>query len=65
MLESIEAFNYIKLPCIGQIEITQYVMHFIVIYKVEQNLITVADPAKGIRIISTRHFFIASQAKFY
>lgn len=56
ILESIEAFNCIKLPCIGQIEISQDVLHFIVIYKMEQNFITIADPAKGLRIISIENF---------
>lgn len=56
ILESIEDFNYIKLPCIGQIEIAQDIMHFIVIYKFEQNLITIADPANGLRIITIKNF---------
>lgn len=55
-LESIEAFKYIKLPCIGQIEIAKNTMHFIVIYKIEESLIIIADPANGLRIIPIKKF---------
>lgn len=56
ILESIEAFDYMKLPCIVQIEIAQDTVHFIVIYKIKENLITIADPAKGLRLISVKNF---------
>lgn len=56
ILESIEALNSIKLPCIAQIEISENILHFIVIYKIESNLITIADPANGLRIMPIKNF---------
>ncbi|WP_279232802.1 cysteine peptidase family C39 domain-containing protein [Clostridium sp. 1001271st1 H5] len=37
-------------PCIGQLEITEGSLHFVVIYSVGENIV-IADPARGLRQI--------------
>lgn len=55
-LENIKILNDIKLPCIAQLRFSEETMHFVVIYKVKINAITIADPANGLRELSFKKF---------
>ncbi|PSM55492.1 hypothetical protein C4L39_22585 [Clostridium diolis] len=56
ILESVEAFKYIKLPCIAQIEINKNSLHFIVLYEIKKNLITISDPSSVLKTILLQNF---------
>ncbi len=46
----------ITMPAIAQIHTKEGLFHFVVVHKVKKNLITIADPAKGIRKLSLGEF---------
>ncbi|MDR1558755.1 MAG: peptidase domain-containing ABC transporter [Clostridiales bacterium] len=49
-------FSKFVLPCIAHV-ITDNLLHFVVIYKINKNKIIVADPAKGIVTYTPKRFF--------
>lgn len=46
----------IKLPCIAHTIIDNNYLHYVVIYKITDNQIIIADPSKGIRKLSKKQF---------
>lgn len=50
-----ELRDSIILPCIGQLEITEGSLHFVVIYGIGENILIV-DPARGLRQIPKDKF---------
>ena len=56
-LENIENNN---LPCIAHVNVGSNYQHFVVIYKINNNKITIMDPAKGKRVLSLSEFKLMS-----
>ena len=54
-LDSIDKLSEIEKPFISQIVINNY-HHFVVVYKIKNNKITIMDPAKGMQKISLDEF---------
>lgn len=54
-IDSINLLEDIQVPFISQIVINNY-KHFVVVYKVKNDKITIMDPAKGMRKITTKEF---------
>jgi len=54
-LDSINKLEETKMPFISQVIINNY-KHFVVVYKIKNNIITIMDPAKGMVKISTNEF---------
>lgn len=50
-----ELEDTLSLPCIGQLEITEGSLHFVVIYGVGKNIV-IADPARGLKQIPKDKF---------
>lgn len=50
-----ELKDSLSFPCIGQLEITEGNLHFVVIYGVGENIV-IADPARGLRLIPKNIF---------
>ncbi|WP_349944794.1 cysteine peptidase family C39 domain-containing protein [Lacrimispora sp. BS-2] len=46
-VDNINEINKTMLPCIVQLEISENIFHFVVIYKIRKKYIVAADPAKG------------------
>lgn len=55
-LESLKDFNYVTLPCIAHLEFSKNFLHFIVIYKISENYITIFNPSYGLDIIKIEDF---------
>ena len=53
-----------NLPCIAHIHVNKNYQHFVVIYKIEKNKVTIMDPAKGKRIIQKGEFLLMSSGKY-
>ena len=53
-----------NLPCIAHIHVNKNYQHFVVIYKIEKNKVTIMDPAKGKRIIQKSEFLLMSSGKY-
>lgn len=49
-------FNDLSLPFIAHFNINESLSHFVVVYKIEEDNVTIMDPAKGKRVISTTEF---------
>lgn len=50
-------FSDFPLPCVAHVIVDGNLMHYVVIYKISKNKITIADPAKGIVTLTPREFF--------
>lgn len=48
--------EYITLPCIAQIKITDEVTHFVVIFEINNKNITIGNPSKNISTLSLANF---------
>ena len=55
--EVLEAKVDIPLPCIAHVVINDRLQHYIVIHKITNNHIIIADPGKGIVKLSKKQFF--------
>lgn len=56
----IEKFESNNLPCIAHVNVNSSYQHFVVIYKIESNKITIMDPATGKKVLSISEFKLMS-----
>lgn len=58
-MKKTEDFNesQIKLPCIAHVILEDGMHHFIIIYKIKNNNIIIADPSLGVLCVSRKDFF--------
>lgn len=52
-----DKIKLIHIPCIAHIKINEYLSHFVVIYDMNEEYITVMDPAKGIIKLQINEFY--------
>jgi ATP-binding cassette subfamily B protein len=50
-------FTPMPLPCIAHIVVDGSLLHYVIIHKISEKQVIIADPAKGIRKISPEEFF--------
>ena len=55
-LKSYEYMEAIKLPCIAKLRYEDNKIHFVVVYKILEDGMIIADPEKGIRKIFNKDF---------
>ena len=53
-----------NLPCIAHVHVNKNYQHFVVLYKIEKNKVSIMDPAKGKRIISKSEFLLMTSGKY-
>ncbi|SUY94525.1 ABC transporter CbaT [Clostridium sporogenes] len=59
-----DLFSEIPLPCIAHVVIDKKLLHYVVIHKISQKEIIIADPGKGLLNILHRSFFRFGQVYF-
>ena len=52
----VKSLNDINFPCIAHVQINNSLSHFIVLYKLKNNVLTVMDPASGFKNIKLEEF---------
>ena len=60
----IKNININNLPCIAHVALNASYQHFVVIYKIDNNKITLMDPAIGKRIVSLAEFKLMSTSNY-
>lgn len=55
-LDSLDLFVKIELPCIAQISLLNDTLHFVVIFKINNNKVLISDPFYGLKTILTDNF---------
>ena len=56
MLDSLDLFTEIELPCIAQLSYCKDILHFVVIFEISINEIVVADPSVGLKTVPINTF---------
>ena len=60
-LKKIEDNN---LPCLAHINVNRHYQHFVVLYKIEKNKVTIMDPAKGKRVLKISEFLLMTTGNY-
>lgn len=56
MLDSLDLFTEVELPCIAQLSFCEDIFHFVVIFEISKDGLLIADPSVGLKTVTLNTF---------